>query len=352
MTITTAAACEGCEGVSELPPITRYGYCLPCAEQACGTGRGDDVGLPVPPGGQTIYDHMGVPAAWVHPVGVEALNRYVQFADDRDTDYDFDPVIAFASITCGDCDTVSDEMSDEQRAAHLLVDEWVVIGCEGYVTPILRAAVVAVPEVLFEGGWTVEARCQRCNETFLPADAGDLDHQARADGRECGGPGVPTARWRSEQVRPLTPVDPYRARLNAAVGEMRLLLRDWSQHTDTALVTLMQELLTAYGFWDDADAGAAADRRATFNKGVDPDELAYDGWSNEPQKRPLTARERDILCRMLGQALRPANQPRRPSSPPSVLAGLIDCYEAPVTVEAGEVELLRMMRFVLTPRHD
>lgn len=31
---------------------------------------------------------------------------------------------------------------------------------------------------------------------------------------------------------------------------------------------------------------------------VDEDDLAYDG-SNVPQRRPLTARERDIICRVL-----------------------------------------------------
>jgi len=33
------------------------------------------------------------------------------------------------------------------------------------------------------------------------------------------------------------------------------------------------------------------------------DELAYDG-SNYPQKRELTARERDIICRMMNEAIR------------------------------------------------
>lgn len=130
------------------------------------------------------------------------------------------------------------------------------------------------------------------------------------------------------------------------VGELRTLLRDWAEHTDTALVTLTQDLLQHYGFWDDDDHDAAQARRARFNDGVDVDLRAYDGWSNEPQKRPLTGRERDILCRILRDALRVyTDHSQRPG-----LAGPFG--EARISVDASEIDALQTMRFVLDPRHD
>jgi hypothetical protein len=35
-----------------------------------------------------------------------------------------------------------------------------------------------------------EARCERCGESFLPADPSDLMHFQRRDGELCGGDGV------------------------------------------------------------------------------------------------------------------------------------------------------------------
>lgn len=56
---------------------------------------------------------------------------------------------------------------------------------------------------------------------------------------------------------------------------------------------------------------------------------AYDG-SNEPQKRPLTARERDILCRILGDILN----------------------AMPVIYYTTERDVLVEVRHVLDPRVD
>lgn len=36
----------------------------------------------------------------------------------------------------------------------------------------------------------IEARCTRCEETFIPADDTDLEHVERVDGTACGGAGV------------------------------------------------------------------------------------------------------------------------------------------------------------------
>jgi hypothetical protein len=131
------------------------------------------------------------------------------------------------------------------------------------------------------------------------------------------------------------------------VGELRTLLRDWSNHADSALVTLTQDMLRHYGFWDDADHDAAANRRATFNAGVDKDDRAYDGWSCEPQKRQLTARERDILCRVLRDAVNNYTEPESAAGLSGLLGG-----EARVLVERQELDQLQMIRFALNPRHD
>jgi hypothetical protein len=36
----------------------------------------------------------------------------------------------------------------------------------------------------------IDARCERCGETFMPADPSDLMHFQRRDGELCGGDGV------------------------------------------------------------------------------------------------------------------------------------------------------------------
>lgn len=145
-------------------------------------------------------------------------------------------------------------------------------------------------------------------------------------------------------------VDPARATLlNAAVGEMRLLLREHTQHADTALVTLMQQLLAHYGFFDDADHDPAAERRATFNRQVAEGDRAYDGWSAEPQKRELLPRERDILTRILRDAV---NKHQVYPVTGSGLGAALVGGESRVMVEPGEIEKLRELRWVLDPRHD
>lgn len=41
----------------------------------------------------------------------------------------------------------------------------------------------------------LEAICERCGETFIPADEDDTEHAARADGTECGGQGEIVGCW-------------------------------------------------------------------------------------------------------------------------------------------------------------
>ena len=137
-------------------------------------------------------------------------------------------------------------------------------------------------------------------------------------------------------------------RTQPALNEIRTLLRDWAHHNDTALVTLIQQILQHHGWWDDADHDAADARRATFNKEVKAEDRAYDGWSAEPQKRDLTARERDILTRLLGDLVRAFGSYRAADG----LASLLDGGEARVWIDQREIETLQQMRFVLNPRHD
>jgi hypothetical protein len=66
------------------------------------------------------------------------------------------------------------------------------------------------------------------------------------------------------------------------------------------------------------------------------DQLAHDGWSNNPPKRPLTARERDILVRILRDVAAAAGSPT-----PAVVA-----------IAPAELPLLAQVREVLDPRTD
>jgi hypothetical protein len=66
------------------------------------------------------------------------------------------------------------------------------------------------------------------------------------------------------------------------------------------------------------------------------DQLAYDGWSNNPPKRPLTARERDLLVRILRDVAAAASSPS-----PTMMA-----------IAPAELALLARVREVLDPRTD
>lgn len=136
-------------------------------------------------------------------------------------------------------------------------------------------------------------------------------------------------------------------RTEPALNYLRVLLRDWAHHDDTALVSLTQDILQRSGWWSDGDHDAAAERRATFNREVEADDRAYDGWSAEPQKRALTARERDILTRILRDVLKTYTAYDRSDALAALLGG-----ESRVMIDPGELELLRGVQFALNPRHD
>jgi hypothetical protein len=78
------------------------------------------------------------------------------------------------------------------------------------------------------------------------------------------------------------------------------------------------------------------------------DNLAYDG-SNRPQDRELTARERDILCRVLNDILIPIKLNYRRGEP--IPANILDC----VSIRVGESDFLNILdriRTVINPREE
>lgn len=117
--------CEGCEGVSGLPPVTSMSYCAECARIACDAGEGPAVGLPVPP---------DIEAA------IAALEAH-RCDDDPCDDARRCPVCVFGSACCGECGEWMDDLGAEAFGLHrLVVENWVAVGCEGYLTPVVRAA--------------------------------------------------------------------------------------------------------------------------------------------------------------------------------------------------------------------
>jgi hypothetical protein len=52
------------------------------------------------------------------------------------------------------------------------------------------------PNVAADRPVGIEARCSKCDETFIPADLDDTVHVARSDGDECGGQGQIIGTWR------------------------------------------------------------------------------------------------------------------------------------------------------------
>lgn len=81
-----------------------------------------------------------------------------------------------------------------------------------------------------------------------------------------------------------------------------------------------------------------------MNKPVSEDDLAYDG-SNNPPKRDLTARERDILCRVISDVLRPASTSNGKPIP-------VSTWDS-IPIRVGEPDFLNVLyeiRGVIDPR--
>lgn len=134
----------------------------------------------------------------------------------------------------------------------------------------------------------------------------------------------------------------HRSRQQRVVDELRTLLRDWRQYDDAALIGLTERLLQHYGFWGDDDHDAATQRHARYREGVAEADRAYDGWSNEPQKRALTGRERDILSRILFDIL----------AAQEAGGDRLGHLMRAIRIDPAETARLAELRFVLDPRND
>lgn len=113
-----------CQRCRRRAALVLHGWCPVCVQTCCGDGEGQRVGLPVP----VDVDHA-----------VQQLDQHLR----RDG---YRPrtcwTCALLSAHCTECDTPLPDMSPQERADHGLVDRWVVVGCEDYVTAALRAAAV------------------------------------------------------------------------------------------------------------------------------------------------------------------------------------------------------------------
>lgn len=122
--LVVTGQCRTCHTTDQ--PLTATGHCPTCADQATGDGDGDRVGLPVP-------------AKYTQDSAVAALLAHV----------DHDPQVcivrALATTTCGECDEspgpdTPDGCSD---GWHRMAGPFVAVGCEGYLEPAARAALLA-----------------------------------------------------------------------------------------------------------------------------------------------------------------------------------------------------------------
>lgn len=84
----------------------------------CGEGDGDSIGLPSVP-----EDKLDDAIAWIHTnVGNDAL------------------LMKLCAMYCVECDTHVDHFEDADEEAHIVVHDFVVIGCEGFHTAAIRYA--------------------------------------------------------------------------------------------------------------------------------------------------------------------------------------------------------------------
>ncbi len=122
----THTACPDCK---KGRPVTRTGHCLACSYGACAEGDGDKVGLPAAP---------NVAAA------IAAANRHLWRCPALlSADPDTCPVCVHITSCCPECGKSPEDMNSDDLAAHVLTDGGsVLVGCEGYQTPLLRAAYI------------------------------------------------------------------------------------------------------------------------------------------------------------------------------------------------------------------
>lgn len=115
--------CAGGCNTPDAEVLTGSGYCVTCAINACDSGDGDLVGLPTPAN------------------DVAAANAFEKHITTCPSDTDRTRaclVCALARRECPECRT--DSAVAPTCREHLIVRGFVLVGCEGYVTPAARAA--------------------------------------------------------------------------------------------------------------------------------------------------------------------------------------------------------------------
>lgn len=128
-------------------------------------------------------------------------------------------------------------------------------------------------------------------------------------------------------------------RSERAINDLRAVLVELADFDQPGQLAVIENVLRFRGYWSDADHDAAEARRARRDCDVPEAQRAYDG-SNEPQKRQLTAQERDVLCRLLSDVL--IGLERNPR----------DVFRVVRVFGDADVQQLKMLRFVLDPRPD
>lgn len=115
--------CEGCEIDADLliHPLSSRGYCANCARIACSRGLGDRVGLPTVP-----VDRLE-----------DAIVKARQMLDEEGDTL----IMGLSTTACDECDDDWFGVDDEDHIVVTLPGgDYVLIGCEGYHDPALRAA--------------------------------------------------------------------------------------------------------------------------------------------------------------------------------------------------------------------
>lgn len=115
-----------CPGCGTGHPITPTGHCPACAAKACSEGDGERVGLPS--AGVRVHNAINL-------VRRHLADPYTLLVDPACC-----PVCAHLSPTCPECGRNVSDMDQEEVDLHVVTDGGtVLIGCEGYHTPALRA---------------------------------------------------------------------------------------------------------------------------------------------------------------------------------------------------------------------
>lgn len=90
---------------------------------ACGEGRGDEIGLPALNDPDELKTNIIVARAMMS--NVDLFDGPIEMLID-------------ASTRCSECGQHPDALDDTERALHEMAGAYVLIGCEGYHTPLLR----------------------------------------------------------------------------------------------------------------------------------------------------------------------------------------------------------------------